>query len=142
MLEPLSADGSRSRRAVRAERTSAIEMTLAPSAVAQAVLPRVLIALAARAYFSTDRISDVQLVADTLAKGAADSISGSHLGVAVNLAPRDLELEVGPLRCGSSERLLAAHDGVGAVIERLTDDQRVSASESVETLALRLLERR
>jgi hypothetical protein len=117
-------------------------MTLAPSTLAQAVLPRVLSALAARAYFSTDRISDVQLVADTLVAHAGDSISGSHLGVAVNLAPRDLELEIGPLRVGSARRLIdsAAADGFGAVIERLTDDHRVSASDSVEMLELRLVE--
>ena len=41
-------------------------MTLAPSTVAHGVLPRVLSTLAARAYFSTDRISDAQLLADAL----------------------------------------------------------------------------
>jgi serine/threonine-protein kinase RsbW len=141
-LEAIATDGSLAAQAAKGDGASAIEMTLAPGAVAQAVLPRVLIALAARAYFSTDRISDVQLVADTLVRNAAKSISGSHLGVAVKLAPRDLELHVGPLRSGSAERLLASDDGVGSVIELLTDDQQVSSTDSVETLALRLLERR
>jgi serine/threonine-protein kinase RsbW len=124
--------------------SSTVEMSLAPSAVAQAVLPRVLSALAARAHFSTDRISDIQLVADTLVANSCDSIHGSHLGVAVNLAPRDLELLIGPLRTGSANRLVesAVADGVGPVIERLADDHRVSTSNSSEMLALRLVERR
>jgi serine/threonine-protein kinase RsbW len=123
---------------------STVEMTLAPSAVAQAVLPRVLSALAARAHFSTDRISDLQLLADALAANAGESISGSRLGVAVTLAPRDLELLIGPLRTGSASRLVesSSADGVGGVIERLADDHHVSTSNSSEMLALRLVEHR
>jgi hypothetical protein len=99
-------------------------------------------ALAARAYFSTDRISDVQLVADTLVANSPDSISGSHLGVAIDLTPRNLELRIGPLRAGSAKVLIdAASDGLGDVIERLTDAQSVAASDSTETLELRLVER-
>jgi hypothetical protein len=117
-------------------------MTLAPSTLAQAVLPRVLSALAARAQFSTDRISDVQLVADSIAANTPDSISGSHLGVAVTLTPRNLELHIGPLRAGAARRLIGSEaDGLGPVIERLTDDHRVASEDSVETLALRLVER-
>jgi serine/threonine-protein kinase RsbW len=122
-----------------------LEMMLAPTTVARSVLPRVLSALAARAYFSTDRISDVQLVADALAANAGDSISGSQLGVAVDLAPRSLELRVGPLQSGSAEKLIGASafaDGLGAVLERLSDGHRVAVADSVETLALRLVERR
>jgi hypothetical protein len=117
-------------------------MTLAPSSLGQAVLPRVLSALAARAHFSTDRISDIQLVADSIVANAPDSISGSHLGVAVTLKPRNLELRIGPLRTGTGRRLIdSATDGLGAVIERLTDDHRVASEDSAETLALRLVER-
>jgi hypothetical protein len=111
--------------------------------VARTVLPRVLSALAARAYFSTDRISDVQLVADTLVTTAPDSIVGSHLGVRVMLAPRDLELRIGPLRAGSAREILASDvDGLGPVLGRLTDDQLIAPDEAAETLALRMLERR
>jgi hypothetical protein len=74
----------------------AIELQLAPNAIARAVLPRVLSAFAARAYFSTDRIADVQLIADVLAAQAEDSIGASQLDVGVRIAPRNLELRVGP----------------------------------------------
>ncbi len=121
-----------------------VEMTLAPSSVARSVLPRVLCALAARAYFSTDRIADVQLVADALVADAREAIVGSHLGVGVELAPRDLELRVGPLREGLAQRIIdTQREGTGPALGHLTDDQRVAhAVNDTEVLALRMLERR
>jgi serine/threonine-protein kinase RsbW len=139
--KPLDGDGWEARAGASSELANTVNMTMAPSSLAQAVLPRVLSALAARAHFSTDRISDVQLVADIVAN-APDSISGSHLGVAVTLTPRNLELRIGPLRTGYARRMIdSAPDGLGGVIERLTDDHRVASEDSQETLALRLAER-
>jgi serine/threonine-protein kinase RsbW len=123
--------------------SSTVELKLAPNALARAVLPRVLSALAARAYFSTDRISDVQIVADVLAAKSQESLNGSHLDVGVTVAPRNLELRVGPLHVGEGETLLdAAADGLAPVIDRLTDEShRVARGDSGETLELKLIER-
>jgi serine/threonine-protein kinase RsbW len=96
-LAPIDGAGRTSTPAVHDELPGTIELRLAPNAIARAVLPRVLSVLAARAYFSTDRIADVQLVADMLAANAGDSISGTQLDVGVTIAPRNLELRVGPL---------------------------------------------
>lgn len=120
-----------------------VSLRLAPNALARAVLPRVLSTLAARAYFSTDRISDVQIVADVLAGKSRDSLSASHLDVGVTVTPRSLELRLGPLHTGLGESLLsAAADGMAPVIERLTDERhRVQqVDSSAETLQLRLVE--
>jgi serine/threonine-protein kinase RsbW len=139
----LEADGHERALAGAGTLRSNVELKLAPSAVARAVLPRVLSVLAARAYFSTDRISDVRLVADVLAAKAGDSISGSYLDVGVNVAPRNLELRIGRLQTGQGESLLAAAaDGLAPVIERLTDERhRVApADDSAETLELRLID--
>jgi Histidine kinase-like ATPase domain len=127
----------------RGELADAVSLRLAPNALARAVLPRVLSALAARAYFSTDRISDVQIVADVLAAKSVDSLCASHLDVGVTVAPRNLELRLGPLQPGRGESLLtAAADGMAPVIERLTDEQhRVQQADATETLELRLVER-
>jgi serine/threonine-protein kinase RsbW len=124
--------------------TNTVAMSLAPTALARQVLPRVLCALAARAYFSTDRISDVQLVADVLAANAGESITGSHLDVGVTVAPRNLELRLGPLRVGRGESVIkTAADGMTPVIERLTDEHhRVQRADSAETLELKLVEHR
>jgi serine/threonine-protein kinase RsbW len=139
--------------ATQAERRSALAgqsdpagevvLKLAPDAIARAVLPRVLSTLAARAHFSTDRISDIQIVADVLAANAGDSIDGSHMGVEVTTTPRRLELRVGPLHAGHGESLLAAAaDGLAPVVERLTDVTRVAPDDSGETLELQLIDRR
>jgi anti-sigma regulatory factor (Ser/Thr protein kinase) len=141
----LAAENGRDARADAANRglENTVELRLAPADVARTVLPRVLSALAARAYFSTDRISDVQLVADTLVAHASNALAGGELGVRVMLAPRDLQMWVGPLReGGGGQMLLAAVDGAGPVLERLTDDQRVSSEQAEETLELRMTERR
>lgn len=95
-LVPVNGDERASTPTVSGELPGAIELRLAPSAIARAVLPRVLSALAARAYFSTERIAEVQVIADVLAANADDSISGGHLDVGVTVAPRDLQLRVGP----------------------------------------------
>ena len=119
------------------------ELRLAPNAMARAVLPRVLSALAAHAYFTTDRISDVQIVADILAANAGESIRGAHLDVGVTVAPRRLELLIGPLLTGRGESLMtAAADGSTPVIERLTDAQRVARFDSAETLERDLADHR
>ena len=121
-----------------------IVLTIAPPHLAQRVLPRLLSALAARAHFSTDRICDVQLVADALVAHAPAAVGAGYLNVTVAVAPRELDLHIGPLGAGRAQRLLAdSHlDGVGRIIEQLTDRQRVEATGEAELLALRLVDRR
>jgi serine/threonine-protein kinase RsbW len=122
----------------------AVELCVAPSTLAQAILPRVLSALAARAHFTTDRIADVQLVAGALAANVGESLAGTSIALAVTVAPRSLELRIGPLHPGRGESLMeAAADGLAPVVERLTDCKRVAPSTGAgETLELRLVDRR
>jgi serine/threonine-protein kinase RsbW len=119
-------------------------VALAPSALAGKVLPRVVCVLAARAHFTTDRISDAELVADELVSQAFSRSANPHLTVAVSVAPRELELRVGPLRSGGAQELVdRAESGAGtAVIEKLTDDCRVSSNGAADTLELRLRDSR
>jgi hypothetical protein len=53
-------------------------------------------------------------------------------------------LRVGPLGAGDADRMIldSAVDGLGPVIEKLTDDRRVAAVGSSEMLALQLTDRR
>jgi serine/threonine-protein kinase RsbW len=142
-LGPLQGDGPSPWSPAHIELADTVQLSLAPSTLARKVLPRVLSALAARVHFSTDRIADVQLVADALAANSDESVSGSHLDVGVTLAPRNLELRIGPLHPGRGESLIAAAaDGLAPVIERLTDGSHaVVRGDSAETLALRLVQR-
>jgi serine/threonine-protein kinase RsbW len=143
-LEALAEDRSGSQIAGEGALASAraIEIALAPSAVARVVLPRVLGELAQRACFCGERVADVQLLAGSLAAIALDSLVAGHLCVAVEPAPRSLELRMGPLRPGSAARLLdSGSDDLGAAIERLGGDRRVAPFDSAEMLELSLHER-
>ena len=144
-IEPVAdEDGFELAEICQSELTDTVAMAISPTRLARFVLPRVLWALAARAHFSTDRISDTELLADALLAHVDDSVSGSRIGVAISVAPHNLELRLGPLRSGRTGALIDASvvDGLGPVIERLTDGHEVSAAGSSELLALRLVQPR
>lgn len=127
----------------QAELASTAGIAIAPMSLARAVLPRLACALAARAQFSTDRISDAQLVIDELVAQTPESIDG-HVAVGVKVAPREMELRIGPLRTSRvSWRVVdRAVAGLGPVVERLTDRRDVVAVGPTEALALQLSDRR
>jgi serine/threonine-protein kinase RsbW len=127
-----------------ADSPATITVSMAPISLARTVLPRLATALAARAHFSTDRISDVQLLADALVAYAQGAMSGDHLSVGVNVEPRDLELHIAPLDAGRAQRLtgdLGVED-LGSVIETLTDRRGLAAVGAYEVLTLGLIDRR
>jgi serine/threonine-protein kinase RsbW len=120
-------------------------VTIAPVApLARTVLPRLLGVLAARAHFSTDRISDALLVADALGAHASRSTSAGHLTIKVSIEPRNLELSLGPLDIGRARELMidSTAEGVGRVIEKLSDHHSVAVDGSYEVLALQLIDHR
>jgi anti-sigma regulatory factor (Ser/Thr protein kinase) len=124
------------------ERPEEILLGVAPTEVARTVVPRVLSTLAARAYFTTDRISDALLLADTIVAGL-DGAGDGRLLLAVSVEPRNLGLRIGPLLSGRAGELLAgaSADGLGSVLDRLTDGHAVSESGSRELLDLRIAQR-
>jgi serine/threonine-protein kinase RsbW len=120
-------------------------VTIAPVApLAPTVLPRLLGVLAARAQFSTDRISDALLVADALSAHASRSTSAGHLRITVSIEPRNLQLSLGPLDSGGARALVSGSnvDGVGRVIEKLSDHLGVAVDGIYEMLDLQLIDRR
>jgi serine/threonine-protein kinase RsbW len=98
-------------------------VSIAPIALARAVVPRLICTLATRAHFSTDRLSDLQLLCDALAAHAGAAVSEPRLTVGVRIRPRELELTLAPLRPGHGRSLIGASslDGLGTVIEKLAD---------------------
>jgi serine/threonine-protein kinase RsbW len=124
---------------------STTSVTIAPVApLARTVLPRLLGVLAARAHFSTDRISDALLVADALGAHASRSTSAGHLTIKVSIEPRTLELSLGPLDVGRARELMtdSTAEGVGRVIEKLSDHHSVAVDGSYEVLDLQLIDHR
>jgi anti-sigma regulatory factor (Ser/Thr protein kinase) len=142
-LELAAEDDGGLPRVSREELGEATALSVAPPGLARSVLPRILSVLGARANFSTDRISDVQLVADALAAHDPSSLGASRLSLRISVQPHSLELFVGPLGVGRAERLILDSEvhGLGAVIEKLIDGRHVAAVGSAEMLALQLNDR-
>ena len=124
-------------------------LAIAPSLLAGSVLPRVLTMLAARAGFTTDRISDVQLIADALAAQAQDAGGSDEVRLTARTARRRVELAVGPIATGAARELVATPDGDGdrdgpvSLIGRLSDEQRIDSARGTgcSTLVLALADR-
>jgi serine/threonine-protein kinase RsbW len=140
--EPAVAGGGAPRATLDALTTASLEV--APVSLARSVLGRPLTALAARARFSIDRLSDLQLVTDAIAANAGRSLRGSRLKVGVAVETRDLELRVGPLLPGRARQLISdsAFAGLDPLIETLADEIGIDTLPGAEILRLRLLDSR
>jgi serine/threonine-protein kinase RsbW len=144
VLEPLSKDEFGLPILALADSPTTTTVSIAPISLARTVLPRMVSALAARAHFSIDRISDAQLLVDALVAHARDAMSGDHLSLGVDVEPRDLELRIAPLGIGRAQRLIrdSRIDGLGQVIEKLADRHGIATTGPYETLTLGLIDRR
>ena len=116
----------------------AVELALAPASLGTAVLARMVCAVAARAEFSIDRLSDAQLVADALAAHVPPALAADVLTVSLRSGRRRIELELGPLRIGGAGQALAdsAIGEIGGLIERLSDEVEVREDAGVEYVRL------
>ncbi|HTZ85781.1 MAG TPA: ATP-binding protein [Solirubrobacteraceae bacterium] len=142
-LDALPRDGFEPPALAEEDLASTTALAVGPSELAHRVLPRVMCVLAARARFTTDRISDAELVADALVSGGFEASSKQHLRMSVSVAAREVAMRVGPLGGGTAGRLVAeTNDGVGPVIEKLTDERRIASEGAFETLELTLRDNR
>jgi serine/threonine-protein kinase RsbW len=126
------------------ESPSTTTVSIAPIALARTILPRLVSALAARAHFSTDRISDVQLLADALVAHARSAMNSDRLDIDVDVEPRALELHVAPIVAGRAHMLVRESElnGFGTVIEKLSDRRGVRMVGEYETLTLHMTDPR
>jgi hypothetical protein len=124
--------------------SSETNVAVAPPAQLSNILARVVTALAARARFSLDRLSDAQLVTDAIVAHAPAALDGTHLALGIDTADRRLELRVGPLREGRGAQLVSqsAIGGLEPLLEKLSDSIEVEAATSGELLHLELVDRR
>jgi anti-sigma regulatory factor (Ser/Thr protein kinase) len=106
------------------------------------VLARVLAMMAVQARFTLDRLSDAQLVGDLVAARVSAVVARGRVEVAFEIAPRELELRVGPLRSGAGSQLLGPAGGLEPVIGRLVDELDVLAGPSGELLVARMTDQR
>ncbi len=122
----------------------AIEVSLPPGPLVAPVLGRVVSLLAARADFSVDRLSDAQLISDTLSTHVARHTVDGRVTVHVRETERSFELRVGPLVAGGGQRLMRDTElpGLGPLLEQLSTEieveQVVDEREGVPAEALRV----
>ena len=104
----------------------------------EAVLVRVLGALAALADLPVDRLSDAQIMAAAIADRAPDLSLDGALEVTLAFAPSVIRFTLGPLVPGGAARLLelTAVPGVGPVIERMADEVHLETGEDGDRLAI------
>jgi anti-sigma regulatory factor (Ser/Thr protein kinase) len=108
-------------------------------ALAAPALGATIAVLASRASFSVDRLSDAQLVTDTIAAHGDGLFQGRYLTLGVESADRQLDLRLGPLGDGGAGRLMAAAT-VGKIrpLEVLADEITTEGANGAEYLHLRL----
>ena len=111
-----------------------VHVAVGPPRLARAVLARVLAAVAARARLSTERIATTGPLAEQLVDHLASPPTEGRLTLTATVAPRQLDLLVGPVGSGCSL------DGLAPALEELTDEHSVSHSGPIDLLALRLSE--
>ncbi len=119
-------------------------LAIAPVSLARRVLSRPVYALASRARFSIDRLSDVQLVADALTAHAERAVAGGALRLGVTVDVRRLDLRFGPFATGRARQLIgeSALAGLEPLVETLADELDVVPYGEAEVLTLRLLDHR
>jgi anti-sigma regulatory factor (Ser/Thr protein kinase) len=121
-----------------------VRLRLRPSALGPGILARLARALAARAGFTLDRISDVELLADALCAGACRELGDWELDVGIVARTRTLELFAGPFVPDIAGRMTRGRvlDGYGSVIESLADSVRVIEHAQGEVLEVAIADSR
>jgi serine/threonine-protein kinase RsbW len=94
------------RAATDAPATEGTVMSIAAGAFVRPVLARVIGALAARADFSVDRLSDTILIGDAVSAHDAADFADATVGISIVTGDGQLVVRVGPLVDGGSERIL------------------------------------
>jgi serine/threonine-protein kinase RsbW len=96
-----------------AEPVESLALAVTPGDIGRGILSRVIGALAARADFSVDRLSDTVLIGDAVSGHTEEDFLGGRLGISINDGNGTLDIRVGPLTEGAGDRLLAQMDVPG-----------------------------
>ncbi len=112
--------------------TGPASLRLAKGPLAGPVLCRVVSMVLARADCPVDRLDDALLACEEITTHGLGYVADGHLSVTLRTDKDQLELRVGELAERGAEGMLAAAvvPGVGNVLERVTDEQRVEPARS------------
>jgi serine/threonine-protein kinase RsbW len=120
-----------------------IVLALTSGVPARSVLGRFIFLLAARANLSIDRVSDLQLISDALARHAPRRALNGRFHISAADHGSGFDLRVGPLQAGGSDAIVADATlaGVGSLLHLLSDDvasEPVGGAPGAEVLRLGL----
>ncbi|CAN5452105.1 hypothetical protein BH20ACT15_BH20ACT15_05520 [soil metagenome] len=87
-----------------------LAMEVAPGEMGRSVLARVIGALAARAKFSVERLSDTVLLGDAVSAHAPEDFPEGLVCISIRDADGTLDVRVGPMVKGGGERILSEMD--------------------------------
>jgi serine/threonine-protein kinase RsbW len=107
-------------------------LAMVAGAAVQPVLARVIGALAARADFSLDRLSDTVLLGDAVSTHRPGDFTDGRVGISIEDSSGALRVRVGPLIEGGGDRILAAMDipGEGGSLRTLAKSMEVTTTET------------
>jgi serine/threonine-protein kinase RsbW len=115
------------------ERPEELAMAITPGVIVRPVLARVIGALAARAEFSVDRLSDTVLLGDVVSSSEGEDFFDGRVGLSIKDDTGRLEMRVGPLVSGAGEKLLREMDLPGAgSLRDLASAMEVTKGETPE----------
>lgn len=140
LLEPVESDGDVTAAPGAPEPTPEdAELQIEGSQVVAPVLERVIGALAARHPIGIDRLSDVMLLADAVSDEAPRAFDEGPYRFAVGDGNGGIDIRIGPLPAGASERLRSGLSlpEVGGSLETLADHVGVEEGEAGEYLVVR-----
>jgi serine/threonine-protein kinase RsbW len=121
-----------------------VALEFSRGAPVQPVLARVLGAVAARAEFSIDRLSDMQMLGDAISAEAPARAPEGELAVRISDTPGRLELRIGPLSPGGAEQVLEAMEIPGppiGALRELANEVRTEQPDGGELLMIAVEER-
>lgn len=106
------------------------------------VLSSLVAGMAARAGLSVERVTEAQMLSDTIAAHAYALIVGRHVHMTVSLDDGALAISIGTLRPDGARELVGASSvpglGEGPLLEKLATDINVEAEDEGERLSLSL----
>jgi serine/threonine-protein kinase RsbW len=102
-------------------------MSIAPGELARTVLSRVISALATRAEFSIDRLADTVLIGDAVSAHDPSDFQGGTVGLEILDGDGSLDVRIGPLVAGGSQRILNSLELPGGMsLRKLADEVEIT----------------
>jgi anti-sigma regulatory factor (Ser/Thr protein kinase) len=119
-----------------------VVVTLLPSELLSPVLEALTSALAARSRFSLERFSDVYLITGAITDHVREAAASSRISFSLSAEDQQLELLIGPLRRGTSERLqgTGASGGSEQSLAHLADELGIEELDHSELLRVVLID--